>query len=251
MASESSPSANLITRIPKLPDDLHSDLEIFESSINYPFNLNASTDGAVGFTETAFSAPHTASLLGNSSVPMLRQAEDIFGQPNDHHQPQGHHEYPYNLGLSFPTPRISDLMPNPLGDDFPPNNDCNPLVQLHNYTFNQTWPASSDHSNDTSELHDATFGLEYSMPNEFSDPVSWNADDPFVPAETPVHSLGQRSIVQKQVFTPLIEGQNIPRFMVSYPSIALRHMNLIESQRVRSRDKLTVPQGSGYLSRAS
>lgn len=76
------------------------------------------------------------------------------------------------------------------------------------------------------------------MRNDFSDQMPWNADDHFVPvSQTPGSSFGQEATVPRQLFTPLIEGQNVPRLMVTYRSIAPRTMNATESPNMFAQEE--------------
>jgi hypothetical protein len=237
------PSANLTTDVVRISDDFRYDFDISESPFNHSFSFNANTDGGVGSTESGFSAPPTANFLDDSSVSRSRQIDDNFGWSNDCHQPQGHHEHldggevskamegiSYTLGIPFHAPSSSNIIPNPFGDDFLHNGEGDFSPQLQHYTFNQAWPATSTHSNNIFEIQDVTYGLEYSVSNDFSNLVSWNTDEPFAPvSQIPEYFLDQEPIVRRQVFTPLMEGQNVPQLMVTYPSNAPRHINAIES----------------------
>jgi hypothetical protein len=236
---------------PESSNDPDNDFDLFENSFNYsnyPSSFGAPTDDGLDSTELAFFTAHATSSLGSSAVTTSTTAEDILQQSNSHSQAQGHQwdlndvgvseemeGFSHNLGNSFLSPNNSDrLGHNPLN-----NNDWDPWPQQHNHTFNQGGPASSHHSNNSSGFLDMTSGFDQSLLNDFSNQIPWTANGPFVQvSQTPVHySLAQETTDQRHFFTPRIEDQNVPRHMVTYPSIATTGISAIETPNISSQEK--------------
>jgi hypothetical protein len=251
MAPESSePSGELDIFIPtpltnsaRRPNDLYNDVDFFDSSFNHSSGFNSSTHDGFGSAESAFSNPYTSSSLGHSA-PMPSQAEDMVGWSNSHLQLQDHQEHLGDgdvseemEGISYDL-NISNSSLNPPRDSFLPYNNWNPSAEHGNYTLNPVWPAGSHHNNNISQPQQVTYGLENSISNEFSNQVPWNAEDRFVPvSQFPVYSFGQEAIVQRQILTPLIEDQNVPRFTITYPNLVPRNVNPIEFPNISAQEK--------------
>jgi hypothetical protein len=229
---------------PRVFDCLDNDFNISERAFNYPFGFNATTDDRVGSTGPAFSTPHTGSSLEESSVPRPTQAEETLRRSDDHHQPQSHDEpldggdisiamegISYDPGISHELHNNFDTISNFRYEDFILDNDWYLSEQHHTDTLNQALPANSLYDNSVTELQDMIGGLEDSMINEFANHVSWKADSNFVPmSQTPLHSLGGEVDVQRQLFTHLIEDQNVPSLMATCSHIAAgNNIHAIES----------------------
>jgi hypothetical protein len=251
---------------PRVFDCLDNDFNISESTFNYPFGFNATTDDRVGSTGPAFSTPHTGSSLEESSVPRSTQAEEALRRPDDHHQPQSQDEPLDGGNISIAMegtsyePRISDEVHNNFDtisnsryNDFILDNDWYLSEQHHTNTLNQALPASSLYDNSATELQDMIGGLEDSMINEFANHVSWKADSHFVPmSQTPLYSLGGEVDVQRQLFTPLIGDENVPSLMATCSHIAAGNMHAIESpniplQEMNTQDFQTPDACLGFL----
>jgi len=235
---------------PEPSNDPDNDFDLFENSFNYSSyssSFSPPTDDGVDSTELAFFTAHATSSLGSSAV-TTSTAEDILQQSNNNSQAQGHQwdlngidvseameGFSYNLGSSFLSPNNSDR----LGHNTLNNNDWSPWPQQHNYTFNPGGPASSPHGNNISGFLDMTSSFDQLLPNDFSNQMPWTANGPFVQvSQTPVYcSLVQETTDQRHFFNPRIEDQNVPRHMVTYPSIATAGMSAIETPKISSQEK--------------
>jgi hypothetical protein len=235
---------------PELSNDPDNDFDLFENSFNYSSyssSFGPPTDDGVDSTELAFFTAHATSSLGSSAV-TTSTAEHILQQSNNNSQAQGHQwdlndidvseameGFSYNLSSSFLSPNNSDR----LGHNTLNNNDWNPWPQQHNYTFNQGGPASSHHGNNISGCLDMTSSFDQFLLNDFSNQMPWTANGPFVQvSQTPVYySLAQETTDQRHFFNPRIEDQNVPRHMVTYPSIATAGLSAIETPKISSQEK--------------
>jgi hypothetical protein len=185
---------------------------------------------------------------------------------DDHHQPQSHDEPLDGGNISIAMegtsydPRIShdahknfDTISNSRYNDFILDNDWYLSEQHHTNTLSQALPASSLYDNSATELQDMIGGLEDSMINEFANHVSWKADSHFVPmSQTPLYSLGGEVDIQKQLFTHLIEDQNVPSLMATCSHIAAGNMHAIESpnmplQEMNTQDFQALDACLGFL----
>ncbi|KAE9367967.1 hypothetical protein N431DRAFT_514601 [Stipitochalara longipes BDJ] len=224
---------------PDSSDYLHDDFNVFDNCFNYSSDLGALMDDGVRSAESVFS-DNAESSLGSASVPWSTPAEDIFTLPRDHYQVQdfpGHFDredkseampgLPHNLGSCFHAPSNCDI----LGDDLLSNIDWEVSAQL-NYTFDQAWPSSSDHSNNLSGFLDTTYGYDRNMPNEISTQVPSTANE----SQTPVYSPSLKTTFQRQVSSPLTEDHTVPRYMATYSSMATRRMSEIRHANMSAQE---------------
>lgn len=221
---------------PASSHDSHNDLNHFDNSFDNLFDFEAATDGGIGPTEWACSVPHAASSLETSFITRTTQVEDVSMRLNDHHLTHCDQGYlddgdlleasegtSYNPGGSFDSWSNSHMNSNPLGDDFPGNYDQDSSEQLQNYTFNPTGPAPRHHGSNFPGFGNAISILEYNIPEDFSIRTpQTTGSSPAPVSQTPVPSLDREAIAQRHVFIPLTEGQDRPRLMSTYPSIAIR-----------------------------